>query len=263
MSRRTGRGHARLRAAGSAVRPAPREEPQLPPADTAAIVAALRAVPGVADARIEAASDGGAGMLHLILEEGSDDTLVTERVTDLLGAGFGLGVDAERIQVLEDPEPVAAGAAAPASAADPQPAGSTTARASARLVIERLQLRSAGLEVRCAVTLGCAGRTATGEAAGAANSSGMLRAVSAATLRAVEQLATAPIRLEIEHLELISTGAESTVVVWATMLTGAGTARLTGAAAVRHDLRQAGVRATLDALNRRLAPLLPPPGPAR
>jgi hypothetical protein len=40
------------------------------------------------------------------------------------------------------------------------------------------------------------------------------------------------------------------------MLSSRGTERLTGAAAVREDVRQAVIRATLDALNRRLESLL-------
>lgn len=230
-------------------------------ADTAAIVAALRAVPGVADARIEPADDGADGMLHLILEEGSDDALVTDRVTELLRSGFGLGVDVARIQLLNDPEP--ARGRQPVRSPWPAATAQRAPDAGSRLVIERVQLRSAGLEAQCAVTLGLSGRTAMGEATGVASRSGMLRAVSAATLRAVEALAGSPVRLEIEHLELIVTGAESTVVVWLTMLTGSGTTRLTGAAAVRQDVRQAVVRATLDALNRRLGPLLLEADPAR
>ena len=51
-------------------------------------------------------------------------------------------------------------------------------------------------------------------------------------------------------------GTERTVVVLLTLLTSRGGEVLTGAAAVRDDVRQAVIRATLDALNRRLELLL-------
>jgi hypothetical protein len=51
-------------------------------------------------------------------------------------------------------------------------------------------------------------------------------------------------------------GNERTVLVSLTLLTSKGTERLTGAAGVREDVRQAVIRATLDALNRRLEMLL-------
>lgn len=221
------------------------------------MVAALRAVPGVADATIEPSTDGGVGMLHLALDEDSDDAVVASRVSELLRAGFGVGVDTDRIQLIEDrPAREESGVEewSTVAASAPPP------RAIPRLVFERLQLRVAGLEVTCAVTLTGSGREARGEGVGAATSSGTLRAVCGATLRAVERLATLPVRLEIEALELVSTGSESTVLVSVTMLTPAGGSRLTGAAAVRQDVRQATVRATLDAVNRRVGPLLGPTG---
>lgn len=221
------------------------------------MVAALRGVPGVTDVRIEPATDGGIGLLHLALDDDSDEAVVTGRVAELLRSGFGVGVDTDRVQLIEEP----AAPAAPA-ADDPVPGVAPVAGlpGSPRLVFERLQLRVDGLEVRCSVTLRGAGREVTGEAAGAANSTGTLRAAAGATLRAVERLATVPVRLEIEHLELVSTGSDATVLVSLTMLTPAGSSRLTGAAWVRQDVRQAAVRATLDAVNRRAGPLLWPAG---
>jgi hypothetical protein len=40
------------------------------------------------------------------------------------------------------------------------------------------------------------------------------------------------------------------------MVSAAGTDRLTGSALVREDVRQAVIRAALDAVNRRIEPLL-------
>jgi hypothetical protein len=62
--------------------------------------------------------------------------------------------------------------------------------------------------------------------------------------------------VELEHLEVTTMGHEKTVVVLLTLLTAQGSEPLTGAAAVRDDVRQAVIRATLDALNRRLEILL-------
>ena len=52
-------------------------------------------------------------------------------------------------------------------------------------------------------------------------------------------------------------GRDRTVLVSVTMVSGTGTDRLTGSAVVRDDVRQATIRAALDAVNRRLEPLLP------
>src|SRR3954469_13432728 len=73
--------------------------------DTRDIVAALRAVPGVADADLEPDSDGtGPGTLRLGLLPGVDEVAVATSVGRLLREQFGLGVDAERVQLIEDSE---------------------------------------------------------------------------------------------------------------------------------------------------------------
>jgi hypothetical protein len=119
-----------------------------------------------------------------------------------------------------------------------------------------MHLLSSGLDVTASVTLSAGGRTAVGEARGNASQVGVQRAVANATLRAVEELLDGAARFELDHLEVSQLGSERTVLVALSMLSGRGTERLTGAAAVREDVRQAVIRATLDALNRRFETLL-------
>ncbi|MDQ1627246.1 MAG: hypothetical protein QOI54_990 [Actinomycetota bacterium] len=134
------------------------------------------------------------------------------------------------------------------------PAGQPTRRG--RLAIQRVQLLSAGLGVAVTVTLGMDGETFPGEAEGSATTSGVHRSVAAATLRAVEQVVQGGARFEVDQVELTRLGADQTVLVLVTMLTGRSTQRLTGAAVVREDVRQAVIRAVLAAVNRRLEVLL-------
>lgn len=213
--------------------------------DNSELIAALRAVPGVSDADVTPDADGGLGTLRLDLEEGVDEAAVASSVGRLLRERFGLGVDADRVQVVEDaivdhtPLPVL-----------------PEQRTGHRPSIARMHLVSSGLDVTASVTLSSGEAQATGEARGAASQNGVHRAVATATLRAVEQLVDGQVRLELDHLEVTPMGTERTVVVALTLLTGRGAERLTGAAGVREDVRQAVIRATLDALNRRLEMLL-------
>jgi hypothetical protein len=218
--------------------------------DTAAdIAAALRDVPGVADAEVQPDDEGsGLGLLRLGLVPGVDEVRVATDVGRLLRERFGLGVDAERVQLVEDAE------TGPAVEVEDGPDGQPVFRK--RPAIQRMHLVSSGLDVTATVTLSFNGQVAEGDATGTATQSGVQRAVSLATLRAVEQLLAKPARFELEHIEVTPTGRDRTVVVALTMLGRGGSERLTGAAAVREDVRQAVIRATLDALNRRLEPLL-------
>jgi hypothetical protein len=214
------------------------------------IVAALRDVPGVADADVEPDGDGGMGLLRLGLEAGVDEVAVATSVGRLLRERFGLGVDAERVQIVEDAEMRAAAAMPEPDIELPQQ------RVAGRPAISRMHLVSSGLDVTATVTLTSDGRIAAGESRGSASQSGVQRAVASATLRAVEELSGDVARFELDHLEISQLGADRTVVVALTMLSSRGSERLTGAASVREDVRQAVIRATLDALNRRLETLL-------
>lgn len=209
------------------------------------IVAALRAVPGVSEADVEPDGEGeGLGMLRLGLTPGVDEVAVATEVGRVLRDQFGIGVDAERVQLIED----ALGAGATSVTMEPEDDTGPRKRPS----IKRMHLVSSGLEVTASVTLGFGGGTCIGEAAGTATQSGVHRAVAAATLRSVEGLLGQAVRFELEHIEVAPLGRDRTVVVAITMLSANGSEKLTGAAAVREDVRQAVIRATLDALNRRL-----------
>ena len=213
--------------------------------DTTNIVAALKAVPGVADADLEPDADGdGPGTLRLGLLPGVDEVAVATSVGRLLREQFGLGVDAERVQLIEDSEPVIEVPAQREEERNPRPS------------IKRMHLVSSGLDITATVTLTHHDRSCVGECTGTATQSGVQRAVATATLRSVEGLLDNKVRFELEHVEVTPTGRDRTALVAITMLSNAGGEKLTGAAVVREDARQAVIRATLDAVNRRVERLL-------
>ena len=212
-------------------------------ADYAEIVAALRAVPGVAEADVEPDEDGeGLGLLRLGLAPGVDEVQVATKVGRMLRERFGLGVDADQVQLIED---------APVPEVPMQNNGGR------RPVISRMQLVSSGLEVTATVSLIYQDAVVRGESTGTATQTGVHRAVATAALRALEQLVDAKARFEVDQVEVSQGGKDRTVLVAVTMVSNGGTDRLTGTAVVREDVRQATIRAALDAVNRRLEPLLP------
>lgn len=242
--------------------------------DTRDLVAALLGVPGVAAAAVEPIGDGP-GTLRLQLTLGADEVMVAGAVNRLLRSRFGLAVDSDRVRVVDEsglvaPDDVAVGtpgvgtAAQPAGTDVPEPAAATTDDAPAapppgavgRLMIERVQLVSAGLGVSVSVTLRAGERSVLGEAEGAATTSALHRSVAAATLRAVEEVVDHQVRFDVEHVEIATTGEERTALVVVSMLSERATQRLTGASVVREDVRQAVIRGVLAAVNRRVEPML-------
>jgi hypothetical protein len=152
------------------------------------------------------------------------------------------------------------GAAAPVRATAPRTA--TPAVGRPRLVIERVQLVSAGLTTSVTVVLAHDGRSVQGTAEGTATTGSLHRSVAAATLRAVESVVGEGVRFDVEHVEVARTGPDRTALVVVTMVTERATQRLSGASVVREDVRQAVIRAVLAAVNRRVEPLIPGDAPA-
>ena len=213
--------------------------------DTRDIVAALRAVPGVADADLEPDSDGrGSGYPAPRPAARRRRGGRRDLVGRLLREQFGLGVDAERVQLIEDSEVPIEVPAQREEERSPRPS------------IQRMHLVSSGLDITATVTLSHHDRSCVGECTGTATQSGVQRAVATATLRSVEGLLDNKVRFELEHVEVTPTGRDRTALVAITMLSAAGGEKLTGAAVVREDARQAVIRATLDAVNRRVERML-------
>lgn len=246
------------------------------------LVAALLALHGVAAAAVEPAHDGP-GTLRLQLEPGADEVGVAGEVNRVLRGGFGLAVDADRVRVVEEPAARAAvrdagqavREAAPDPAADDSPSPGASGRAGAieqtgaerseasalpevvmarpaRLVIERVELVSAGLGTSVSVCLALDGRSYSGTGEGTATPGSLQRSVAGATLRAVEAVVDGAARFDVEHVEIATTGSDRTALVVVTMVTERATQRLSGASVVRDDVRQAVIRAVLAAVNRRV-----------
>ncbi len=233
------------------------------------MVAALRALPGVADAELEPelGDPGGLGALRVRLLPGADEVDVARAADRLLRTHFAMAVDAERVHLVEDDGAGLRGRHAAKLPPVPPPApvqlpAPDVGLASPRVAIERLQLSTTGLLTTVTIRLSRHGVQTAGVADGTTNATGVHRAVALATLRAVQSIVKAPCRFEIEHVEIATTGSLRTAVVVVTMVTELGGERLSGASVVREDTRQAVVRATLAAVNRRLEGLPDPrPGP--
>ena len=218
--------------------------------DLEAIAAALRGLPGVATAFVHPDDTGGVDSLRLGLAPGADGLAVAGAASRLMAERFGTRVHAEQVQVV-DTAP-----AEPAPRPEEAPPVSVPPQRVVRPEIVRTDLVTSGLEFSATVVLSSQARAATGDAHGAVTASGMQRAIGQATLRAVERLARDSARIELDSVVVAETAGERTVLVALTLVSARGAERLTGSAVVREDESRAVVRATLDALNRRLETLL-------
>lgn len=213
------------------------------------VEAALRRVPGVAAVSVGAGSDPGKGKLSIRLEPGHDAQAVSVAVSELLRERFGIRLPPDRIQ----PRPPAEPASGSGGSSD-NGHGSALRRAA----IRDLRIDESGLEVSTVAILELEGREVRGTATAAATQEARLRAVARATLAAVDHLVPGRAKTDLESVEIAGHGRSRHVTVTVTYLTATGGAqRLAGVSLLGDgELEAAVMRATLDAVNRRVEQLL-------
>lgn len=210
---------------------------------------AVEAVAGVARASVQLPAADHGGNLRIVFEAGVDRPDVARRVSTVLRNRFGLRVDPAAIERL---------AAGTGQDETPAPeAGTAVPAADDRPTIRGLEIDGTGLDVQTRVTLGLHDQTVTGHATAAATTRARLRAVGTATLEAVGLLVAEIARFELDELDIVDSSEPARVVATVSLLTYESAERLVGAALVRDgDTERAVVRATLDAVNRRVQVLL-------
>ncbi|WP_052664117.1 hypothetical protein [Nitriliruptor alkaliphilus] len=150
------------------------------------------------------------------------------------------------------PAPADLVAAARATLADDEPSASGRSRAA----IDRLSAEPVGDELDVTATLSLSGRAVTGRARGIRTRRGRWRAISEATLDALGSLSADRVRGHVDHVTVLTFADLAHVSVSVTLLTDSGEETFLGAALVREDPDRAVMRATLDAVNRRVEPWL-------
>ncbi|MFV2083450.1 hypothetical protein ACFHWT_03050 [Micromonospora sp. LOL_021] len=174
----------------------------------------------------------------------------------------------------DDPPPRHAGTAA-ATAAVPcvEPSGTAPesgpprplnpgGRPGPRVVLDHVQVSTFGVDATVEVRLTAGQRTTSGVATGPAVDGYVLRLCAVAAASAIEKLLAGPAgaadrgRCIVEHAAVVPMGGCEVAVVVVLLACGGWVEQLAGSAVVSGDPRQAVVRATLAAVNRRLDALL-------
>jgi hypothetical protein len=131
-----------------------------------------------------------------------------------------------------------------------------------RVMIENVRVNTFGTEATVEVRLTVNGQVAAGAAAGPAVDGYLLRLCAMATARAVDELLThsdhadGPAKCFVEHAAAVQFGSMQVAVVVMLLSVGGWVEQLSGSAVIAGDDRHAMVRATLNAINRRLEALL-------
>jgi hypothetical protein len=165
------------------------------------------------------------------------------------------------------PEPSLSGRSLPELEAEPpapEPVSRPlyTSRPGPRVLIDQVQVSTYGLEATVEVQLTAGDRQASGVASGPAADSYLVRLAAVAAAKAIDVLLRevaepgGPSRCFVEHTGVVAFGSTEVAVAVVLLVCGGWVEQLSGSALVDGDPRQAVVRATLGAVNRRLEALL-------
>lgn len=122
-----------------------------------------------------------------------------------------------------------------------------------RLAIAHLTIAAQGQGMKASVCLSHGGVDFVGSACGSSTSTAVNRSVAQATLGAISHAINHSELLDLEAVVITNVNDQRVAVVQVVRNPAGGSERLTGASEVRDDVRQAVIRATLDAVNRRLS----------
>lgn len=197
----------------------------------------LKRIKDVISARIVLDESGGILEVHILAGPGRAVKYIARDVESTIIAAFGFALDRRKISIA-------------------QLGGGDAVRQEKRLMLERVQIISEPGGAQVDVSLKMGSTSVSGSARGVPTPKSWLYLAANATLNAVSQFLNPEISFNVEDAS-VSSSRPNKVALVSLMVFNAGRQQLlTGSCPVSHDEREAIVKATLDALNRKFAQLL-------
>ncbi|MRS13269.1 MAG: hypothetical protein EG823_09440 [Actinobacteria bacterium] len=211
----------------------------------AEIEEALAQVSEIRAARVVASPGGLIDEIHILALPTKAPKQLARDVESTLMAAFGIEVDHKKISIAQLGQ-------------ESVPQVADDSKVKARAQIKNISVEVAGVYVTVAVALELEGDLYTGRATGPASRTGRERLVAEATLDAIAQYLQGAFTFALEDVEIIRLGRESIACACVVLVTSLGEQAFAGSALVRQNDKDSIVRATLDAINRRLGFLTTP-----
>lgn len=203
----------------------------------AEIEEALSQVSEIKAARVVASSDGRIEEIHVLALPTKSPKQLVRDIESTIMATFGIPVDHKKISIAQLGQD-----AVPRTSPYDHP----------RALIRSVSAETAGLEVRVSVALEIGGELYIGNASGPGSQTTRQRLVAQAALNAVEEYLQGSMAFALEDVQVVKLGQQTVAVACIALVTSLGEQPLTGAALVRQSEKDSIVKATLDAINRRL-----------
>lgn len=201
----------------------------------------LGQVSGIKAARVVASPEGQIQEIHVLALPTKSPKQLVRDIESTIIARFGIPVDHKKISIAQlGPEAVK------------EPVVSEEPRVY-RPKIHAINVGVTGLTAAAVVTLEIDGEMHVGEATAPASQTGRERIVAQATLNAISDFAHGTHSFALEDVAIVKLGRWDVAVSCVTLISSLGEQSFAGSALVRQNEKDSIVRATLDAINRRMA----------
>ena len=199
----------------------------------------IRQIRDVISARIVTDNAGGITEIHVLAGSARGPKQVVRDIESAFMAQFGVSIDHKKISVAQMRED-----------------DSLRQGPELRPKVTSVTVLSKGRTMEARVQLGIGEENFEGIASGPNTANNKLRLISQATALAIEEYMKGICNIVTEDITTIVLSRRSAVAVCIALVTNLGEERLIGAAFTNDDEREAAVKATLAAVNRRMALLL-------
>lgn len=196
----------------------------------------IRQIKDVISARIVANDAGEILEVHVLANQNRGPKQLVRDIESAVMAQFGLAIDHKKISV-----------------AQLQQESSDLAINEVRPLLTNVQLVVSGVLAEAKVDLRIGEEVLAGRATGPSSTNNRLRLIVQATLANLEQYLKGTCTFSVEDVLLVQLGRQEAAVVSLSLVTLLGEEYLIGSAFVKGDEYESIVKATLNAVNRRLS----------
>lgn len=199
----------------------------------------LKCIPGVLFTKViteENVENFNIEEIHIVATTERNPKQISRDIQSIMSAKFDLDFDHKKVSIAQIKHE------------------NTTnfSQGSKRLQIAGIDYTIKGNQVKTEVILQCDKKTYTAEEVGPNTLSNAYRILANATLSAIHQYIGMEHVFAIEDIERVKIGKKEAVVVAVGVISSEYEEILLGSALIKNDIRETVVKATLDALNRRL-----------
>lgn len=205
---------------------------------------ALCQVAEIKAARVVTSPEGVIQEIHILALPTKSPKQLVRDIESTIMASFGIPVDHKKISIAQLGQEVLPKEDKQQDANRPR--------------IKSINFQVTGVQATVTVELELEGDEYVGEATGAASQTGRLRLVAQATLNAVEQYTHGSYSFALEDVAVVQLGREKAAVCCMALVTPLGEQSFVGSALVKSNEKDSIVKATLDAINRRMGFLTTP-----